>query len=138
MELKFDTHTLQALTSAVKSAAGSAAKLARTAPARAAEKAAGLKDAVQLRRAIADLQEEIDLQMQAVGEMVYATHRGTPSDSTVMAQILEYVDILYEDQQTYRRQHRALQGARFCPECGAENEKGSAFCAQCGHPLSGN
>ena len=84
------------------------------------------------------MQEEIDLQMQAVGEMVYATHRGTPSDSTVMAQILEYVDSLYEDQQTYRRQLRALQGARFCPECGAENEKGSAFCAQCGHPLSGN
>ncbi len=135
MNIKIDMQPLQNLAETAKGAVLSAVSLARTGSARVTEKVSGVKDAVQLRRAIADLQEEIDLQMQAVGEMVYATHRGTPSDSQVMAQILEYVDSLYEDQETYRRQLKALQGARFCPDCGAENEKDSAFCAQCGHPL---
>ena len=135
MNIKIDMQPLQNLAETAKGAVLSAVSLARTGSARVTEKVSGVKDAVQLRRAIADLQEEIDLQMQAVGEMVYATHRGTPSDSQVMAQILEYVDSLYEDQETYRRQLKALQGARFCPNCGAENEKDSAFCAQCGHPL---
>lgn len=135
MNIKIDMQPLQNLAETAKGAVLSAVSLARTGSARVTEKVSGVKDAVQLRRAIADLQEEIDLQMQAVGKMVYATHRGTPSDSQVMAQILEYVDSLYEDQETYRRQLKALQGARFCPDCGAENEKDSAFCAQCGHPL---
>lgn len=135
MNIKIDMQPLQNLAETAKGAVLSAVSLARTGSARVTEKVSGVKDAVQLRRAIADLQEEIDLQMQAVGEMVYATHRGTPSDSQVMAQILEYVDSLYEDQETYRRQLKVLQGARFCPDCGAENEKDSAFCAQCGHPL---
>lgn len=135
MNIKIDMQPLQNLAETAKGAVLSAVSLARTGSARVTEKVSGVKDAVQLRRAIADLQEEIDLQMQAVGEMVYATHQGTPSDSQVMAQILEYVDSLYEDQETYRRQLKALQGARFCPDCGAENEKDSAFCAQCGHPL---
>ncbi len=136
MNIKIDMQPLQHLAGTAMGAVRSAAALARTGSARVTETVSGLKDAVQLRRAITDLQEEIDLQMQAVGEMVYSTHRGTPSDSAVMAQILEYVDSLYEDQETYRRQLRALQGARFCPDCGAENDKENAFCTQCGRALT--
>lgn len=135
MELKYGKESLQKLANIAKDTARAAAGMAQAGAARVTEAVSDAKSAVQLRRAIADLQEEIDLQMQAVGEMVYSTHRGTPSDSDVMQQILEYVDSLYEDQDAYRRQLRTLQGAHFCPQCGAENEQENTFCTQCGHAL---
>ena len=52
---------------------------------------------VRLEREIRDLREEIDLQMQMVGEIMYAAHRGSPSDSEEIQRILEYVDGLYEE-----------------------------------------
>ncbi|MBR2895538.1 MAG: hypothetical protein IKC03_07775 [Oscillospiraceae bacterium] len=58
----------------------------------------------RLQREIADLKEEIDLQMQAVGELLYATHRGKPSNSEEMQKILDYLDSLYEQMEGHQEQ----------------------------------
>lgn len=72
-----------------------------------------------------------------MGELVYATHRGTPSDSEDIQEILEYVDSLREELEAHQRELRTLAGVRFCPACGEENDGANAFCHNCGQPLSG-
>lgn len=94
-----------------------------------------LRRQVRLSRAICDLEEEIDRNMQDVGELIYATHRGNPSDSDEVQEILQYVDGLYEELQAHRRQLRRLAGAVFCESCGAENLASYSYCHNCGHPL---
>ena len=91
---------------------------------------------MKLQRRIRDLEEEIALQMQTLGEMIYDTHRGTPSTSTEMQLVLEYVDSLYEEIEAHRRQIRMMQGFRFCAACGAENAEANAFCQDCGKSLT--
>lgn len=59
---------------------------------------------VRLTREIKDIQEEIDIQMQEVGEIIYAAHRGRPSDSGEIQRILEYVDGLYEELAAHREE----------------------------------
>ena len=59
---------------------------------------------VRLTREIKDIQEEIDIQMQEVGEIIYASHRGRPSDSGEIQRILEYVDGLYEELAAHREE----------------------------------
>jgi len=88
-----------------------------------------------LSRSIKELEEELRLQLQAVGEMVYATHSGKPSDSEDMQEILEYIDGLHEQLAGHGRALRELEGlARYCV-CGAENPPESGFCRACGRPL---
>ncbi len=118
---------------AVRQAAGVAAEAA-AAVGRRAENAVAM---ARLERAAADVEEEIALQMQAVGELLYATHRGTPSDSDDIQQILEYVDGLYEELEGYRLEQRKLAGERPCPVCGGDNQPDDAYCRTCGQPLGG-
>ena len=74
--------------------------------------------------------------MQAVGELIYATHRGTPSDSQAVQEILEYVDGLYEELEGHQQQLKLLRGLLLCGACGAENGGGNVYCHNCGQPLS--
>ena len=67
----------------------------------------------RLNRTIRDIQDEIDLEMQTIGELLYATHRGDPSDSDDIQKILEYVDSLYEELEGHRQQLEALEGRRL-------------------------
>ena len=91
---------------------------------------------VRLEREIRDLQEEIDLQMQMVGEIMYAAHRGSPSDSGRIQEILEYVDGLNEELAAHRREQETLKELLVCPGCGGANSAGSLYCQDSGNPLS--
>lgn len=117
-------------------AAFGAAEAARAGAEKAGRSAENAVTRVKLGRVIRDLQQEIDLQMQAVGELIYATHRGTPSDSDDVQEILEYVDGLYEEMEGHQRQLKLLQGQLLCGACGAENESSNVYCHNCGQPLS--
>lgn len=89
----------------------------------------------RLERAVGDLREEIDTQMRAVGELIYATHRGSPSNSDDVQEILEFVDSLYEEMDGYQQELKRLSGILLCASCGAENERANLYCHNCGHPL---
>lgn len=91
---------------------------------------------VRLDREVRDLREEVNLQMRAVGEIIYASHRGNPSDSQRVQSILEYVDGLYEQLDAHRREQETLRGLLVCPACGEANRMDSLYCRNCGKPLS--
>ena len=94
-----------------------------------------LVERVRLLHAISELEKESSLQMRAIGELVYATHRGTPSDSEEMQQILEYLDDLNDEIEGHVQQLNQLEGIIPCPICGENTHKTDTFCQNCGQPL---
>ena len=112
-----------------------AAELAKTGAGLVEEKTESIRAKTRLEREIHDLQEEIDLQMQAIGEVMYASHQGRPSDSSCIQQILEYVDGLYEQLEAHRQELEAAQGLVVCAGCGAANDPGYVYCHNCGRAL---
>lgn len=98
-------------------------------------KAADALAYAKLRRTVDDLEDEIMLQMCAIGELVYATHCGDPSDSDELQKILEYVDDLHDEIEGHEQQMMLLRGLRICPICGSEVSEGDVFCQECGQPL---
>lgn len=119
-----------------KETAGSVAEAAQTGANLVSQRAEETLAYAKLRRTVKDLQSEIDLQMKAIGELIYATHCGTPSDSDDVQEILEYVDSLYEEMEGHQRQMKAMKGGLFCQVCGAENAGTNVYCHNCGQPLS--
>lgn len=91
---------------------------------------------VRLEREVRDLREEIDLQMRAMGEIAYASHRGQASGAGQMDEIMEYVDGLHEELDAHRREMETLRGLLVCPACGEANGASSFYCKNCGTPLS--
>ena len=90
----------------------------------------------KLRSSIRELKGEIDNQLKAAGELVYATHKGNPSDSEALQIILERLDALNQDLSDAERELKILKGALFCDVCGAENAATNVYCQECGQPLS--
>ena len=98
-------------------------------------KAADALERAKLRRIIDDLEDEIALQMCTIGELVYATHRGNPSDSEEMQKILEYVDDLEDEIEGHEQQLKLLLGIVPCPICGKDIALDDVFCQNCGQAL---
>ena len=136
MKITVNKDSIKQLGHKAGNAAFDAAETAEAAAEKLRTKAGDHIQKVRLTRAIRDLEEEIDLQMCAIGQLIYATHRGDPSDSDDMQEILQYVDGLYEELEGHEQQLRVLSGALLCGACGAENEEGSVYCRNCGQPLS--
>ena len=109
MELRFSKKSWKRAAERAREAAVDAAGLAVAAARTVEEKAEEAAGRARLRTEIKDLEEEIRLQMQAVGELVYATHTGTPSDSEDIQEILEYTDGLYQQLAGRRRALRELE-----------------------------
>ena len=112
-----------------------AAELAKASAEKMGEKAEELRAQARLEKEIHDLQEEIDLQMQTIGEVVYAAHKDDSSDSGCIQQILEYVDGLYEQLEAHQQELDAVQGHVICSACGKGNDPGYLYCQNCGQPL---
>ena len=98
-------------------------------------KAADLVSRVKLMRTISDLEDEITLQLCSIGELIYATHRGTPSDSEELQRILEYVDDLHDQIEGHEQQLKLMLGVISCPMCGEDVQEDDVYCQNCGQPL---
>lgn len=136
MKITITGKTLKKLGRKAGNAAFSAAETVGAAAGKLKSKAEDSIQRARLAQAIQDLEDEIDFQLHAIGELIYATHKGTPSDSDDVQEILDYVDSLHEEIDAYRQQLKAPSAALQCGVCGAENDESSVYCQDCGHPLS--
>ena len=136
MAIRFNKEIWNKLLHRTKVTAAGAAEAARTGAAIVGQKAEETLACAKLRASIRELKGEIDSQLRSAGELVYATHKGSPSDSDALQAILERVDALYRDLDDAQRELKILKGMVFCDACGAENAATNVYCQECGQPLS--
>lgn len=136
MKFVINSCPLQRLAQSAAGIALDAASVLREGAAALGRQGEAVYGRLRLEREIRDLQEEIRLQLRAVGESIYAAHRGSPSDSGQVQQILEYVDGLREELDAHRRELDTLRGLLVCPACGGTNRRDGLYCRECGKPLS--
>ena len=84
---------------------------------------------------IVDLKAEVNTSMREVGEMLYATHTGHPTDSETLLAKLESIDALKTQIADLNAQIGREQAAAACPTCGAAIQEGDQFCRECGGKL---
>ena len=100
------------------------------------KKAGELLSVAKLNIRLVDLRAEVNLQLREVGEMVYATHTGNPTESETLLAKLQEIDGLKAQiaavEAEIGRQHTA---AGECPVCGTEPWEGDQFCRECGEKL---
>ena len=99
------------------------------------KKAGELLSVAKLNIRLADLRAEVNLQLREVGEMIYATHTGTLTESEVLLAKLQEIDGLRQQIDRLEREIARLQGGAVCPFCGAAARSGDAFCRECGQKL---
>ena len=135
MAIQFDKDLWNRLLRRTKKTAAEAAEAAKTGAAIMGQKAEESLACAKLRSTIRELKGEIDRELRAAGELVYATHKGNPSDSDALQAILERVDALNQDLSDAERELKIFKGTLFCDVCGAENAAINAYCQECGQPL---
>ena len=91
-----------------------------------------LTDAVKRQLEIADLHAEVNTCLRELGELLYATHTGTPTDSDRLLEKMQEIDGL-------KARLRELEGEPvihlLCPCCGSEGREGDVYCRDCGEKL---
>ena len=60
---------------------------------------------------VLDLRPQVRAQMRKIGELVYATHSGNPTDSATLQAALEAADQLNEEMEECQRALAALRGS---------------------------
>ena len=96
------------------------------------KKATELLAVAKLNIKIMELQRTVKQQMQELGELLYATHTGNPTDSEVLLAKLEAVDALYAQIAELEEQIGKEAPAPTCDTCGATLQEGALFCGECG------
>ena len=98
----------------------------------AGKKAGAVVDAAKIQLRIVDRKAEVHTVLREIGEILYATHTGEPSDSEIMLTKLQEIDAL-------KAEIAALEAALgrkpkpcTCETCGAVVREGAVFCEECG------
>ena len=81
---------------------------------------------------IVDLKAQVNTSMREVGEMLYATHTGTPTDSEILQAKLEEIDSLKAEVAAVEGQSGKERASHSCSTCGAVTRDGDTFCRECG------
>ena len=96
------------------------------------KKAGALLSVAKLNIQVMDLKAEVNTQLRTVGEMIYGTHTGTPTDSDVLLAKMQEIDSL-------KARLRELEGDPvihlLCPRCGREVRPDDVYCRDCGEKL---
>ena len=94
-----------------------------------------LTDAARRQMELADLRAEVNACLRELGELLYATHTGTLTESEVLLAKLQEIDGLRQQIDRLEREIARLQGGAVCPFCGAAARSGDVFCRECGQKL---
>ena len=119
---------------AVRRAAVRAGGLAVGAASDVSRKTGELAASAKLCFRAASLEGQVEGTLAEVGELLYATHTGSPTDSEVLQAKLENIDALKAELAEINRQ-LGRETAAACPACGAESRPGDVFCRNCGGKL---
>ena len=99
------------------------------------KKANELLAVAKLNIKIMELKGSVKTQMQELGELLYATHTGNPTDSDVLLEKLQGIDALYAQIAEYEEQIGKEAAVPTCSTCGAATREGAVFCGECGEKL---
>lgn len=77
------------------------------------------------------LRASVHSQLRTVGQMLYDTHAGHPTDSEELLDQLRRIDTLNDE----IARCRSGASAQRCRTCGAEARTGDRYCRQCGQKL---
>lgn len=126
---------LAELMDTVQKTAVQAADVAADAAYGVGKKAGELLSVAKLRIRIATLEGSVDECLMTLGEMLYATHTGDPTDSETLLAKLQEIDGLKAEIAALNAQIGREQEAQTCATCGAAVKEGDAFCRECGEKL---
>lgn len=98
------------------------------------KKAGELLSVAKLNIQLVDRKAEVNTALREVGEMLYATHTGSPTESEVLLEKLQEIDGLKAE---IRKLEAAIgrERAAICTTCGAAVREGDTFCRECGERL---
>ena len=99
------------------------------------KKAGELLSVAKLRVRIVSLEADVKDRLSQVGELLYATHTGAPTESEVLLEKLQEIDGLKAEIAQLQSEIRKEESAHTCPTCGAFVKEGDAFCGACGGQL---
>ena len=94
-----------------------------------------LADSAKLRFRAATLEGRVEGCFAEIGEMLYATHTGTPTESDALLSKLQEIDALRAEIRALERETACLQGGVTCPHCGSPVKSSDVFCGACGGKL---
>ena len=126
---------LQELLDAVQRTASQVGGSAADAAYGVGRRAGELLSVAKLNIRIMDLKGAVNTALREVGEMIYATHTGTLTESEVLLAKLQEIDALRAKIDQLEREIARLQGGGICPHGGAAAQSGDAFCRECGGKL---
>ena len=123
---------LSELLASVQSTAVQVSDVAVDAVYGAGKKAGELVDAARVQLRIVDRKAEVNLVLRELGEILYATHVGEPSDSEIMLAKLQEIDALKAEIAELENRLGRKSAPAICETCGAEVQENAAFCGECG------
>lgn len=99
-------------------------------------KAAGeLLSVAKLNIRIMDRKAAVNTALREVGELLYATHTGNPTDSEILIAKLQEIDGLKAEIAEMQAQIKKEEEKYTCATCGSKVQEGAAFCGECGDKL---
>ena len=126
---------LQDLLGTIQRTAVQAGDVAADAAYGVGKKASALLSTAKLNIRVCELKSDVNEAFRQVGEMLYATHAGRPTESDALLHKLEEIDALKAQIDDLNAQMGRESETNCCPVCGAASRSGDAFCRECGSSL---
>ena len=101
----------------------------------AMHQAVRMMDSAKLHLHLAELENRRGRELRRVGELVYATHTGDPTDSEQLLEQLRAVDGVNDQIAEVEAELVRRNGGQVCPRCGGASAGGDRFCRHCGAKL---
>ena len=98
------------------------------------EAAETVMDAAKAKLALLELNSALRTQLMKVGELVYATHTGSPTDSDALLAKLAEIDAAKAEADEVQAKIDMRRGVEKCVVCGKNLLPGDQFCRDCGTP----
>ena len=126
---------LQELLDSVQRTASQMGDMASDAAYGVGRKAEELLSVAKMNIQIVELKAQVNTSLREVGEMIYGTHTGNPTDSDVLLAKLQEIDALHARIAELNARIAKESAGPVCPTCGAPARAGDAFCRECGGKL---